>query len=142
MEERLKRLRQAMKNNTFHSLSFTEAHEKQVLKKIDNEERDEEILSAVLQLFVHEKSGYELAQLLRVRGIKSFENNEGFLYTLIHQLERKNYLHTRWDESGVKLYKLNKNGRKLLQSMEDEYVKLPPLFKVLLEGWKKYEGQL
>ncbi|MBS4192412.1 helix-turn-helix transcriptional regulator [Bacillus sp. FJAT-49705] len=74
--------------------------------------------------------------------MKSFENNEGFLYTLIHQLERKNYLRTRWDESGVKLYKLNKNGRKLLQSMVDEYVKMPLLFKELLEGWKKYEGQL
>jgi len=142
MEERLKGLRRAMKNNTFHGLSFTEAHEKQILEKLNNDDdQNEDLLSAILQLFSHEKSGYELAQLLRARGLKTFDNNEGFLYTFIHQLERKDYLHTRWDESGVKLYKTNKNGKKLLQSLSTKHVKKPYPFHELMAGWKKYEGQ-
>lgn len=141
MEERLKRLRQAMNNNAFHSLSFTETHEKQILKKINDTEKDEELLSAVLQLLVNERTGYELAQLLRARGLKSFESNEGFLYTFVHQLEQKSYLQSRWDDSGAKLYKLNYNGKKLLQSLTCEYGKKPLSFKELLGGWRQYEGQ-
>lgn len=141
MEDRLKDLRRAMKNNTFHSLSFTETHEKQILKKLGNDEKDEEILWAILQLLINEKTGYDLVQLLRARGLKSFENNEGFLYTLAHNLEQKKYLNTRWDESGAKLYKLNKNGKKLLQSVECEYEKKPLLFKELFGGLRQYEGQ-
>ncbi len=141
MEERLKGLRRAMKNNTFHDLSFTEAHEEQILKKLNNDDQNEDLLSAVLQLFTQEKSGYELAQLLRARGVKNFDHNEGFLYTFIHQLERKDYLHTRWDESGVKLYMTNKNGRKLLQSLSSNHVKKPYPLQELMAGWKKYEGE-
>ena len=84
MEDRLKGLRKSMENTTFKQLNFTEQHRQQVFEKMNQlYENEEDILLAVLQLLIHEKTGYELTQLLRARGIRKFEENEGLLYSLI-----------------------------------------------------------
>ena len=89
MEDRLKGLRKSMEKTTFKQLNFSEQHRKQVYEKINKPyENEEDIFLAVLQLLIHEKTGYELVQLLRGRGIQKFEENEGFLYTLLHRLEQ------------------------------------------------------
>jgi len=135
VDDRLKGLRQAMKKTAFNELNFTEQHQKAILKKINNlQENEEEILLAIMQLLVHEKTGYELAKLLRGRGIKKFEDNEGFLYTLIHRLEQNQCLCARWDESEAKLYQLSDKGRKLLRKAEIKQTKKQRIFKELLEG--------
>lgn len=135
MDDRLKGLRQSMKKIAFKDLNFTEQHQQNILNKIKNEQENEETtFLAIMQLLTNEKTGYELAKLLRARGIKSFEDNEGFLYTFIHRLERENYLLSRWEKSEGKLYQLNDKGRKMLKKAEKQHMKKQPIFKELLEG--------
>lgn len=74
MEDRLKGLRKSMENTTFKHLSFSDQHRKQVHEKINKSyENEEDIFLAVLQLLINEKTGYELARLLRGEG---FENSK------------------------------------------------------------------
>ncbi|MEH6992474.1 PadR family transcriptional regulator [Neobacillus drentensis] len=135
MEDRLKNLKKLMDKNTFSQLNFSEQHQKDIHRKINQqEEREEDILLAVLQLLANEKTGHELTVLLRGRGIKKFENNEGFLYTMLHQLEQSGCIQTNWDDSGAKYYWLKDKGRKLLSKAEQKRTKQKMAFKELLEG--------
>jgi hypothetical protein len=135
MEDRLKRLRKSMEKTTFNELNFTEQHRKDIREKINRlNESDEDILLAVMQLLVHEKTGYELAKHLRGRGIRKFEDNEGFLYTLLHRLEQINCLQSRWDGKETKHYRLTDKGRKILRKAENRRTKKRYVLKELLEG--------
>lgn len=121
MEERLKRLRKSMDTNTFSRLSFTEQHRKKIREKISKEnESEDDIFLAVMQLLVDEKTGFELVHLLRGRGIRTFEDNEGSLYALLHQLEQDGCLYASWNKTNVKYYQLSNKGRKRLQKSEKQ----------------------
>ncbi|MFD0050937.1 PadR family transcriptional regulator [Actinomycetes bacterium NPDC127524] len=118
MDERLKGLRKSMKKTAFRELQFTGDHAAEIRKKISRgNDREEDILLAVMQLTVHEKTGFVLAGQLQSRGIKKFEDNEGFLYTVLHQLEQAGILQSAWDQS-EKLYQLTDKGRKVLKKSE------------------------
>lgn len=135
MEERLKNLKKLMDRRTFADLNFSDQHQNAIRKKINQqEESDEDVLLAVMQLLVQEKTGHELTGLLRGRGILKFENNEGFLYTLLHRLEQSGYIQTTWDDSGAKYYWLKDKGSKLLRKAEQKHTKRRLVFKELLEG--------
>lgn len=124
-----------MDKRTFADLNFSEQHQKAIRKKINQqEESDEDILLAVMQLLVQEKTGHELTGLLRGRGILKFENNEGFLYTVLHRLEQSGCIETNWDDLGAKYYWLKDKGRKLLNKAEQKQTKRRFVFKELLEG--------
>ncbi|MBM7578581.1 PadR family transcriptional regulator [Jeotgalibacillus terrae] len=119
MEDRLKGLRKSMKQTTFKQLDFSDQLRKRVHEKItQSHEREEDILLAVLQLLGSEKTGYDLSQLLRGRGIQSFDRNEGALYTLLHRLEQDHLIHSGWDHDGAKYYQLTNKGKKVLQKSE------------------------
>ncbi|WHZ03817.1 PadR family transcriptional regulator [Neobacillus sp. YX16] len=135
MDDRLKNLKKIMDKRTFTDLEFSNQHQKAIRKKINQfEVSDDEILLAVMQLLVQEKTGHELTVLLRGRGIQKFENNEGFLYTLLHRLEQSGCIETNWNESGAKYYWLKDKGRKLLNKAEQKRTKRRFVFKELLEG--------
>jgi Transcriptional regulator PadR-like family len=135
MEENLKRFRKSMEKTTFKQLNFTDQHQQNVRNKINKLTiSDEEVFLAVMQLLVHEKTGYDLTKHLRGRGILKFEDNEGFVYTLLHRLEQNNCLQARWDESEGKHYQLNNRGRKLLLKAEKNNVKKHVVLRELLEG--------
>lgn len=122
MDERLKRLRNSMDTTTFSQLNFTERHRKKIWEKINKEnEREEDVLFAIMQILVQEKTGFELVQLLRGRGLRTFEDNEGNLYALLHRLEQEGYLHASWNESSVKYYQLSNKGRKRLRTLEKQF---------------------
>ncbi|MBM7584454.1 putative transcriptional regulator [Bacillus pakistanensis] len=134
MEDRLKNLQRSMKNTTFRQLDFTKRHMDDIHKKIQKQkEKEEDILLAVMQLLVQEKTGYELAKQLRSRGIQKFEDNEGFLYTLLHRLEHKGYLLSSWDDLEMKQYQLTKKGNKLLKKVEGSSLKKHVVLGTLLE---------
>lgn len=135
MEDRLNRLKQSMDRTTFAPLNFSAQHRQSIHEKIQREEeKEEDILLAVMQLLAQEKTGYKLSKDLRRRGIRRFEDNEDFLYILLHRLERNGSLHSFWDESEVKRYLLNDKGRKLLQKAEEKQSKKRFVLKELLEG--------
>ncbi|MFD2212218.1 PadR family transcriptional regulator [Metabacillus endolithicus] len=135
MEDRLKGLRKSMEKTAFKQLDFTEKHQDHVrikMKKLKSS--DDEVFLAVMQLLVHEKTGYDLLKHIRGRGILKFEDNEGFIYTLLHRLEQNNCLLSRWDDSEGKHYQLNNKGRKLLQKAEKNSEKKHVVLRELLEG--------
>jgi DNA-binding PadR family transcriptional regulator len=135
VEDRLKNLKKVMDKSTFPELTFSDQHQKEIQRKINHqEEREEDILLAVMQLLVQDKTGHELTGLLRARGIQKFENNEGFLYTMLHRLEQSGCIQTNWDDSGAKYYMLKDKGRKLLSKAEQKRTKQRLVFKELLEG--------
>ncbi|MDR4985867.1 lineage-specific thermal regulator protein [Bacillus cereus] len=134
MEDRLKGLRKSMENTTFKHLSFSDQHRKQVREKINAlKENEEDISLAVLQLLMNEKTGYELMQLLRGRGIQKFEGNEGFLYTVLHRLEQNRFIQSSWDHSGAKYYQLSDKGRKTLRKAEKNATKARFILKGLVQ---------
>ncbi|MGV3467242.1 MAG: PadR family transcriptional regulator [Heyndrickxia sp.] len=134
MEEQLKNLRRVLDKTAFSNLNFTDQHRKNIKERINKQnESDENVLFAVMQLLVHEKTGYELAKNLRRRGIQKFEDAEGFLYILLHRLEQKGYLQSVWDESKVKHYRLNDKGKRILQKAENKRTKKQLVLKELLQ---------
>lgn len=119
MENRLSKLRKSMEKSTFKELSFSERMKKEIYKQINMpSESDEVITLAILQLLLQEKTGYELTGLLRSRGFKKFEDNEGSLYTILHMLEQKRLIASCWNEEGAKFYQLIDKGRKYLSKLE------------------------
>ncbi|MEW9183120.1 PadR family transcriptional regulator [Bacillus mycoides] len=134
MEDRLKGLRKSMENTTFKHLSFSDQHRKRVREKINaSHEKKEDISLAILQLLSNEKTGYELSQLLRGRGIRKFEGNEGFLYTVLHRLEQNRFIQSSWDHSGAKYYQLNDKGNKMLRKAEKDSTKARFILKGLVQ---------
>ncbi|EOQ34448.1 PadR family transcriptional regulator [Bacillus cereus group sp. RP37] len=134
MEDRLKGLRKSMENTTFKHLSFSDQYRKQVREKINaSNEKEEDISLAILQLLSNEKTGYELSQLLRGRGIRKFEGNEGFLYTVLHRLEQNRFIQSSWDHEGAKYYQLNDKGRKMLRKAEKNATKAQFILKGLVQ---------
>ncbi|RHW41475.1 PadR family transcriptional regulator [Neobacillus notoginsengisoli] len=118
MEDRLKKLRTSMKKNTFADLVFTEDLQKEIKKKVKTSfESDEDTTMAILQLLVQERTGFGLVKLLEARGMKRFVENEGSLYTILHQLEKNRLIFPNW-ESGVKYYRLADKGKKFLAKNE------------------------
>lgn len=135
MDERLRKLRHTMESKTFGHLSFTEEHRKEVHKKIKQADESEgAVILIIMQLLTNEKSGYEINQHLYSRGVHKFEDNEGFLYTVLHRLEQKGYLRSRWSDSRVKYYQLSDKGKKLLKREEKLKPEYRLVLKELLEG--------
>jgi DNA-binding PadR family transcriptional regulator len=130
MEDRLRNLKPSMKKSVFKDLVFTEKHQNVVRRNT----KQENVLEAILQLLITEKTGIELLQLLRARRITRFEEQEGILYTVLHELEQEGLLTSRWDERDFKYYMLNQKGLKILKKMEGKLPKHLPHLKRLLEG--------
>ncbi|MED3853437.1 PadR family transcriptional regulator [Priestia megaterium] len=135
MDKRLKNLRTTMNREVFSQLKFTEHHKKSIREKIKQKDHsDKEILVAIMQLLVQEKTGYQLINLLQSRGILNFRENEGSLYVILHRLELKGVLTSSWQENDAKFYQLNKKGRKLLKKVEEQTISKHLSFKEILEG--------
>jgi len=135
MDDRLKGLKKSMDTTIFSQINFTKQHRKGIQEKISkSDENEEDILLAVMQLLVYKKTGYELVNLLRGRGIRKFEDNEGLLYMQLHQLEKEGCLQSSWNELNVKYYQLNNKGRKLLGKTEKQSTTKRFIRKGLVEG--------
>ena len=112
MDEKLKHLKQAMKNHTFKQVQFTEQHRLNVMKATNQKEIT---VDMILPLLTDARTGYELVQLLHVKGVEMIELNEGSIYTLLHQLEQQGLILAEWAQDGYKYYCLTKKGKKLVQ---------------------------
>ncbi|WML48010.1 PadR family transcriptional regulator [Neobacillus sp. PS3-34] len=130
MENRLKKLKQSMKSTVFQDLTFNEKQKEAIRKNV----KQENYLENIMQLLVTERTGMDLIKLLRARRITRFEEQEGFIYTILHELEQEGLLTHRWDESEYKFYILNRKGLKLLRKMEKSSLEILPLLQRLVLG--------
>lgn len=118
MEERLKKLKKAVDQMAFQQLEFTNEHEQNIRKQLQSASLKQQVLSMLTEA----KSGVELTQQLHVRAIEQIVDNEGFVYSILHEAEQQGWLMASWHE-GVKYYQLTKLGTKQLQQ-DSERVKL------------------
>jgi DNA-binding PadR family transcriptional regulator len=133
MENRLKKLKKTMKTTTFSGLEFTDAYREEIHKKLKQEDSEEQILLAIMQLLINEKNGFDLAKQLRSRGIKKFEDQEGMLYTILHRMEGKEYLESHWTKENGKVYKISRKGSRLLKKQEKRSTDSRAVWKTLME---------
>ena len=118
MEERLKGLKKAVEQTAFSKVEFTTKLQQQIQKQLQTLPLKQIILSMLIEV----KSGVELTQMLHVRGVEQIIDNEGLIYSILHEAQQQGWLTTKW-ENGVKYYQLTKLGKKQLQQ-DDVPVKL------------------
>ena len=118
MEQRLKNLKKAVDQTAFKSLEFTSEHKQQIRKQLQQVPLKQMMLSMLLEA----KSGVELTQLLHVRDSEQIVDNEGLVYSILHEAEQQGWLCAKWVDN-VKYYQLTKLGKKQLQQ-DGEQVKL------------------
>ena len=117
MDDRLKNLKTAMDRTAFSGTKFTEQHKQQVQRQLNVDE----VKKVLLSLLFEAKSGIEITQLLHVRGVQDVVNNEGMIYSILHEQENDGLVLASWND-GVKRYELTKAGKKQLQ--QEGHVKL------------------
>ena len=110
MEERLKNFKKGVDQTAFNKVEFTAKHQQQIHKQLQALPLKQKILSMLTEV----KSGVELTQMLHVRGVEQIVDNEGLIYSILHEAEQQGWLTARW-ENGVKYYQLTKLGKKQLQ---------------------------
>ena len=110
MEERLKQLKRAIDQTAFKNVEFTNNHQQNVHKQL----QVLPLKQMVLSMLAEAKSGVELTQALHVRGIEQIVDNEGLVYSLLHEAEQQGWLRASWMD-GVKYYQLTSMGKKQLQ---------------------------
>ena len=125
MEERLKKLKKAVDQTAFQQLEFTNEHEQNIRKQLQSASLKQQILSMLTEA----KSCVELTQLLHILAIEQIVDNEGLVYSILHEAEQQGWLMASWHE-GVKYYQLTKLGTKQLQQ-DSGRVKLSLIERIL-----------
>ncbi|QUG42707.1 helix-turn-helix transcriptional regulator [Psychrobacillus sp. INOP01] len=109
----LKNIKQAMHKHTFQDVQFDEKEQQAVHTKIQQLVSVENLKYALLGLTQTEKSGFELTELMHMRGEQAIYQNEGLLYQCLHELEVAELITGLW-KNGEKVYFLSKKGQKQL----------------------------
>lgn len=123
MTNPLKNLKSSMKQSVFKNLSFSEERKQAVKNEIQRNHshpwEEKTVLSILELLQSKEQNGYEISTLLLQKNDDSFQNNEGQLYTLLHLLENKGMLTSKWIEE-QKFYFLTSKGKKYIKVCQQQ----------------------
>ena len=135
MEKRLRGLKKAMENTYMQELEFTSMMKKRIHESIAKEAiSEQDILTSLLELLAKERTGFELTGLLQARGIRKYEDDEGSLYTILHEQERRGIIASSWGASGEKYYRLTDKGRRVLEKTSKRASRARFSFKEQSEG--------
>lgn len=121
-----------MKKTVFKDLTFSEERKRAVKESIQQKQLyywSEGTLISLFETIQYEaKNGFDISTHLFQKSDFTFQNNEGQLYTLLHLLENKGILTSKWIEE-KKYYSLTAKGKKRLtaykrgSSIQREYLK-------------------
>lgn len=80
----------------------------------------------ILSLLAHGESyGYAIIQEIKSRSQNQMEWTDGMLYPVLHRLERKGQIKSRWVEAETgrkrKYYSLRKDGKKALEEHREHW---------------------
>lgn len=135
MEDKLTRLKSAMKTHTFPELKFTEDLRRSIHSSIKKQDvSQEDIMIAIFRSLDTEKSGFQINEALYQKGIRNFEGNEGSLYATLHELEKEGWLQAFWETEERKLYLLDIRAKKWLKKKEAKSGSVSGLWKTAFEG--------
>ena len=139
MDDLFNNLKNSMKED-FESFSFSEERKSAVKESIRSKQSHpklhswkEETLINILDSLQHTaKHGYDISTQLFRKNERSFESNEGQLYTLLHLLENKRILTSKWIDDR-KYYSLTSKGEKYVSAWKYKDSKQSALLKNLIE---------
>ncbi|RFU61083.1 PadR family transcriptional regulator [Bacillus sp. V59.32b] len=135
MEDKLTRLKSAMKKHTFADLKFTENHRNSIHTAIKKQDVSrEDIMIAIFRSLDKEKSGYQINESLYQKGIRNFEDNEGSLYAVLHELEQEGWLQSFWETEDRKFYSLDERAKKWLKKTESKSGSTASRLRTAFEG--------
>ncbi|MFD2043019.1 PadR family transcriptional regulator [Ornithinibacillus salinisoli] len=134
------KLKDSMKETVFKDLSFSDERKNAVKEVIRNKHslhqlhfwKEETLITVLESIRNGEKHGFDISTYLFHKSELSFQNKEGQLYTLLHLLENKEVLTSKWIE-GKKYYSLTKKGKKLLVASKQGRMKQHTPLQSLLE---------
>lgn len=134
MNDPFTNLKSSMKKSIFKDFSFSNERKKEVKESIRMRQSWEiETIIAILESVQHEsKDGYNISTQLFQKSEHTFQNNEGQLYSLLHLLENKEILNSKWINK-KKYYSLNSKGGKYLATYKQDKSKQELSLKHLLE---------
>ncbi|MFI8493180.1 helix-turn-helix transcriptional regulator [Peribacillus butanolivorans] len=74
-----------------------------------------------------------ISSLIR-RGIEKFTEQEGILYTMLHDLEQRGFIEAKWEQTEKKSYRLSNKGRRMLAKSESKQNAGSYILQTVLEG--------
>ena len=92
----------------------------------------------ILALLEHGESyGYAIIQEVKSRSRGELQWTDGMLYPVLHRMERKGWIKSRWVESETgrkrKYYSLKHDGRKAQQKQREQWLKVHSVLAGLWE---------
>ncbi|WP_338472976.1 PadR family transcriptional regulator [Niallia sp. XMNu-256] len=140
MKDPLTNLKSSMKRSMFKDLSFSNERKNAVKEAIRISQSQSpfyswkiETIIAVLESIQHEsKDGYNISIQLLQKNERTFQKNEGQLYTLLHLLEKEEILTANWINN-KRYYSLNSKGKKYLATYKLDHLKQSLSLKHLIE---------
>ena len=85
-----------------------------------------------------ESYGYAIIQEIKVRSQGQLQWTDGMLYPVLHRMERKGWIKSRWGESETgrkrKYYSLKEDGRKVRKQQREQWLNV---HAVLAGLWKE-----
>ncbi|MBC1408562.1 PadR family transcriptional regulator [Listeria innocua] len=139
MDDPFSNLKDSIKKD-FESFSFSEERKNAVKETIRKKQshlelhswKAETLQNILDSLHDEAKHGYEISTQLFQKNELSFKNNEGQLYILLHLLENKRILSSKWIED-KKYYSLTAKGKKFVATFERRGSKQHGSLKNLIE---------
>ncbi|MEH7126559.1 PadR family transcriptional regulator [Bacillus sp. JJ1773] len=139
MNDPFMNLKSSMKKSIFKDLSFSNERKSAVKEAIRTNQQSQfdnwnsETIIAILESVQHEsKDGYNISIQLFQKNERTFQKNEGQLYTLLHLLENKEILTSNWINK-KKYYSLNSKGKKYLATYKEDISKQEISLKHLIK---------
>ena len=140
MNDPFTNMKSSMKKSIFKDFSFSNERKNAVKESIRMRQSQSQFQSwkietiiAILESVQHEsKDGYNISTQLFQKNERTFQKNEGQLYSLLHLLENKEILTSKWINK-KKYYSLNSNGEKYLATYKQDKSKQELSLKHLLE---------
>jgi hypothetical protein len=139
MNDPFMNLKSSMKKSIFKDLSFSNERKNAVQEAIRTNQQSQfhnwniETITAILESVQHEsKDGYNISIQLFQKNERTFQKNEGQLYTLLHLLENNEILTSNWLNK-KKYYSLNSKGKKYLATYKQDTSKQELSLKHLIK---------
>jgi len=85
-----------------------------------------------------ESYGYAIIQEIKARSENQLQWTDGMLYPVLHRMERKGWIKSRWADSETgrkrKFYSLKNEGKKALVQQSEQWSAVHSVLTGLLEG--------
>lgn len=122
MNDPLKGLKKAMNKTVFRDVRFSEKQQENILHSVGDELEASIEFQILKSLEAEAKEGFMIYKYLQQHaGKEALNEQEGKLYILLHQLEKRKLIRSMWLDSldvPTKFYELEKKGKEYIRVCE------------------------